>query len=185
MRSRRDSSPRSWRGTAVEDNAFTNHDVTAYFQRVAKDRLPTVMAMEADRMANLRLSEEDVTTERKVILEERRSRVDKDPSSILQEQMMAALYTKHPYGIPIIGWAHEMAGLTATMRSTSTSASTLLTMRCSLLPAMSSPTRSRGSPRRPTASCRPMAPSMSGRGHMSPTIRHRCGSSSRTPAPGA
>ncbi|MCJ7788431.1 MAG: insulinase family protein, partial [Methyloceanibacter sp.] len=47
-----------------EDNAFTNHDVTAYFQRVAKDRLPTVMAMEADRMANLRLSEEDVVTER-------------------------------------------------------------------------------------------------------------------------
>jgi zinc protease len=94
-----------------EDNAFTNHDVTAYFQRVAKDRLPTVMAMEADRMANLRLSEEDVTTERKVILEERRSRVDNDPSSILQEQMMAALYTKHPYGIPIIGWAHEVAGL--------------------------------------------------------------------------
>src|SRR6476660_409944 len=94
-----------------EDNAFTNHDVTAYFQRVAKDRLPTVMAMEADRMANLRLSEEDVTTERKVILEERRSRVDNDPSSILQEQMMAALYTTHPYGIPIIGWAHEIAGL--------------------------------------------------------------------------
>jgi hypothetical protein len=42
-----------------EDNAFTNHDVTAYFQRVAKDRLPTVMAMEADRMANLRLTEDD------------------------------------------------------------------------------------------------------------------------------
>src|SRR6478735_7055795 len=94
-----------------EDNAFTNHDVTAYFQRVAKDRLPTVMAMEADRMANLRLSEEDVVTERNVILEERRSRVDNDPGSILQEQMMAALYTKHPYGIPIIGWAHEIAAL--------------------------------------------------------------------------
>jgi zinc protease len=94
-----------------EDNAFTNHDVTAYFQRVAKDRLPTVMAMEADRMANLRLSEEDVATERNVILEERRSRVDNDPSSILQEQMMAALYTNHPYGIPIIGWAHEIAAL--------------------------------------------------------------------------
>ena len=94
-----------------EDNAFTNHDVTAYFQRVAKDRLPTVMAMEADRMANLRLSEEDVATERNVILEERRSRVDNDPSSILQEQMMSALYANHPYGIPIIGWSHEIAAL--------------------------------------------------------------------------
>ena len=94
-----------------EDNAFTNHDVTAYFQRVAKDRLPTVMAMEADRMANLRLTEEDVVTERNVILEERRSRVDNDPGSILQEQMMAALYENHPYGIPIIRWEHEIEGL--------------------------------------------------------------------------
>ena len=67
--------------------------------------------MEADRMANLRLSEEDVATERKVILEERRTRVDNDPGSILQEQMMAALYTNHPYGIPIIGWEHEIRAL--------------------------------------------------------------------------
>jgi zinc protease len=94
-----------------EDNAFTNHDVTAYFQRVAKDRLPKVMEMEADRMANLRLTEDDVKTERDVILEERRSRVDNDPGSILQEQMMAALYINHPYGIPIIGWEHEIAAL--------------------------------------------------------------------------
>ena len=94
-----------------EDNAFTNHDVTAYFQRVAKDRLPKVMEMEADRMANLRLSADDVATERNVILEERRSRVDNDPGSILQEQMMAALYTHHPYGIPIIGWEQEIKAL--------------------------------------------------------------------------
>jgi zinc protease len=94
-----------------EDNAFTNHDVTAYFQRVAKDRLPLVMQLEADRMENLRLTEDDVRTERDVILEERRSRVDNDPGSILQEQMMAALYANHPYGIPIIGWEHEIAAL--------------------------------------------------------------------------
>ena len=94
-----------------EDNAFTNHDVTAYFQRVAKDRLETVMEMEADRMVNLRLTEEDVKTERDVILEERRSRVDNDPGSILQEQMMSALYANHPYGVPIIGWEHEIAAL--------------------------------------------------------------------------
>jgi zinc protease len=94
-----------------EDNAFTNHDVTAYFQRVAKDRLPTVMEMEADRMVNLRLTEDDVKTERNVILEERRSRVDNDPGSILQEQMMAALYENHSYGVPIIGWEHEVAAL--------------------------------------------------------------------------
>jgi zinc protease len=94
-----------------EDNAFTNHDVTAYFQRVAKDRLPLVMEMEADRMVNLRLTPDDVATERKVILEERRTRVDNDPGSILQEQMMAALYSNHPYGTPIIGWEHEIRAL--------------------------------------------------------------------------
>jgi zinc protease len=94
-----------------EDNAFTTHDATAYFQRVAADRLPLVMEMEADRMVNLRLTEEDVTTERKVILEERRSRVDNDPSSILSEQMGATLYYNQHYRIPVIGWEHEMKSL--------------------------------------------------------------------------
>ncbi|MDA7947334.1 MAG: insulinase family protein [Hyphomicrobiaceae bacterium] len=94
-----------------EDNAFTGHDATAYFQRVAKDRLPLVMEMEADRMVNLKLLEKDVATERKVILEERRSRVENDPSNILGEQMHAALYQSHPYGIPILGWEHEMRAL--------------------------------------------------------------------------
>ncbi len=94
-----------------EDNAFTSQDATAYFQRVAKDRLELVMEMEADRMVNLRLAENDVLTERKVILEERRSRVDNNPSSILSEQMTAGLYQAHPYGTPVIGWEHEIAGL--------------------------------------------------------------------------
>lgn len=94
-----------------EDNAFTGHDATAYYQRVAKDRLPLVMELEADRMVNLQLIEKDVVTERKVILEERRSRVENDPSNILGEQMSAALYYSHPYGIPILGWEHEMRAL--------------------------------------------------------------------------
>jgi len=94
-----------------QDNAFTAQDITAYFQRVAKEKLPDVMRMEADRMANLRLEDKDVTTERKVIIEERRSRVDNDPGSLLQEQMMAALYTAHPYHTPVIGWEPEMRGL--------------------------------------------------------------------------
>jgi zinc protease len=93
------------------DNAFTGHDVTAYFQRVAKDRLKTVMEMEADRMVNLRLDEKEVVTERDVILEERRSRVENNPSAILDEQMNATLFLSHPYGIPVIGWEHEMAKL--------------------------------------------------------------------------
>ncbi len=93
------------------DNAFTSQDATAYFQRIAKDRLGLVMEMEADRMRNLRLSEKDVVTEREVILEERRSRVDNDPGSVLSEEVYAALYRSHPYGSPVIGWAHEIAAL--------------------------------------------------------------------------
>ena len=94
-----------------QDNAFTTQDATAYFQRISKDRLPLVMEIEADRMTNLRLDEKSVLTERNVILEERRSRVENDPGSILNEQMMAALYQSHPYGIPVIGWKHEISKL--------------------------------------------------------------------------
>ncbi|MBX9927063.1 MAG: insulinase family protein [Hyphomicrobiaceae bacterium] len=97
-----------------QDNAFTGHDATAYFQRIAKDRLPTVMEMEADRMVNLKLTEKEVLTERNVILEERRSRVENSPNAILDEQMAAALYLSHPYNIPVIGWEHEIAKLSPT-----------------------------------------------------------------------
>lgn len=94
-----------------QDNAFTSQDATAYFQRIAKDRLGDVMEMEADRMINLRLTEKEVLTERDVILEERRSRTDNNPGAILSEQMDAALYYSHPYGTPVIGWSHEIASL--------------------------------------------------------------------------
>ena len=66
-----------------DDNAFTSWDYTAYFQRIAADRLDMVMEMEADRMRNLRLTEEDVVTERQVILEERAQRTDSEPGSLL------------------------------------------------------------------------------------------------------
>ncbi len=93
------------------DNAFTSTDYTGYFQRVAADRLELMMTLEADRMRNLNLTEEDVTTERQVILEERNERTDSDPGSLLSEQMSAAQYMNHPYGTPIIGWRHEIEGL--------------------------------------------------------------------------
>ena len=94
-----------------QDNAFTTNDCTAYHQAVAKDRLPLVMEMESDRMTHLKLLEKDVLTERDVILEERRSRIENDPGSQLDEQMRATLYQNHPYGTPVIGWFHEMAKL--------------------------------------------------------------------------
>lgn len=93
------------------DNAFTSWDYTAYFQRVAADRLDLVMRLEADRMRDLNLTEEDVVTERGVILEERNQRTDNDPGALFSEQTRAAQYLNHPYGIPIIGWRHEMEKL--------------------------------------------------------------------------
>ncbi|RUS60121.1 insulinase family protein [Pseudorhodobacter sp. E13] len=95
-----------------DDNAFTHQDYTAYFQRVAADRLELMMKMEADRMRGLILSEDNVETERAVIVEERAQRSDSDPSSLFSEQRSAAQYLNHPYGIPIIGWKHEAEALT-------------------------------------------------------------------------
>ena len=86
------------------DNAFTSWDYTGYFQNIARDRLDLVMKMEADRMANLQLSDDVVLPERDVIIEERRSRIDNNPGALLGEQMRAALYMAHPYGRSIIGW---------------------------------------------------------------------------------
>jgi zinc protease len=93
------------------ENAFTSHDYTGYFQNVAADRLALVMRMEADRMANLRLTEEISRAELDVVLEERRSRTDNEPSAKLYEQAAAAQFIHHPYGIPVIGWESEIRGL--------------------------------------------------------------------------
>jgi zinc protease len=93
------------------DNAFTSWDYTAYFQRVAADRLGLMMQMEAERMRDLILSEEDVATERQVIIEERSQRTDSNPGALLSEQMAAAQFLNHPYGRPIIGWMHEITAL--------------------------------------------------------------------------
>lgn len=93
------------------DNAFTSYDYTGYFQRVAADRLPLMMQYEADRMNNLVLTEEDIRTEIGVILEERNQRVENSPGALAREQMRAAQFLNHRYGVPIIGWRHEMEAL--------------------------------------------------------------------------
>ena len=93
------------------DNAFTSFDYTAYFQRVAADRLEIMMRMEADRMRNIRLTETNIETERKVIIEERNQRTENNPRALLSEQMRAVQYHNHRYGVPIIGWMHEMETL--------------------------------------------------------------------------
>ncbi|MGC9953654.1 MAG: pitrilysin family protein [Rhizomicrobium sp.] len=91
-----------------DDNAFTTHDCTVFHEQIAKDRLRLAMHLEADRMANLDLSDSAVGTERDVVLAERRMRVDNDPEALTQEQAEAALYLSHPYGRPVIGWPDEI-----------------------------------------------------------------------------
>ncbi len=90
------------------DNAFTTHDYTAFYEQIAKDRLRIVMGLEADRMQNLDLSDSHVRTERDVVMEERRMRVDNNPQALMGEQMEAALHLSHPYGRPVIGWPDEI-----------------------------------------------------------------------------
>ena len=94
------------------DNAFTSQDYTAYFQKVARNKLELVMRLEADRMTNLTLTDKEVLPERDVILEERRSRTDNDPGAQLYEASRAALFINHPYRFPVIGWKHEIEELT-------------------------------------------------------------------------
>lgn len=95
-----------------QENAFTSADATAFFQTIGKDKLGTVMDFEADRMEGLELSDALVLPERDVILAERRMRIEANPAAELDEAMNAALYQNHHYGIPVIGWRHEMEGLT-------------------------------------------------------------------------
>ncbi len=95
-----------------QENAFTSWDYTGYFQTVAADRLEIMMKNEADRMVNLRLSDDVVLPELQVVLEERRSRVDNNPGGQLGEMARATLFLNHPYGTPIIGWPQEVSALT-------------------------------------------------------------------------
>jgi zinc protease len=94
-----------------QENAFTSSDFTAYFQQVAKQHLRACMEFESDRMTGLTLTDAVVAPERDVVLEERRMHCDADPGAQLGEAVQATLFTHHPYGIPIIGWGHEIEGL--------------------------------------------------------------------------
>lgn len=94
-----------------QENAFTSSDYTGYYQQIAPDALEMVMKYESDRMANLVLTDEVIKPERDVILEERRMRVDSNPSAMLREEVSATTFYNHPYRRPIIGWQQEMEKL--------------------------------------------------------------------------
>lgn len=100
------------RALGGQDNAFTHHDYTAYYFTVTADHLSDIMAMERERFMHLAPPKDDITSEKQVILEERRERTDNDPIGAFIEQMNAYLFASHPYNKPIIGWMADMKRLT-------------------------------------------------------------------------
>ncbi len=96
-------------------NAFTSWDYTAYFERVAKPQLGKMMELEAERMVNLIINDDPkgpYISERDVVKEERRQRIDNNPGVILQEKVLSEFWKGHPYEITVIGKMEEVAALT-------------------------------------------------------------------------
>lgn len=96
-----------------KENAFTAQDQTTYFQQLEKSNLPLSMKLEADRMANLNLTDEEFAKEIKVVMEERRWRTEDKPQSKVTEQFNSTIYHVHPYGRPVVGWMNDLENMTA------------------------------------------------------------------------
>src|SRR6186997_2218021 len=86
-----------------QSNAYTTEDATVFWETVPSQYLPLVLWLEADRMASLRIEEKTFATEREVVKEERRMRVENQPYGRLQEIIAEHAFTVHPYKHPVIG----------------------------------------------------------------------------------
>ena len=93
------------------DNAFTTKDYTMYYQKLASDRINISLDLESDRMANLLIDPKDFSSEKKVVMEERRMRYEDDPQNLVYEAVLAAAFENHPYRWPVIGWMSDIASI--------------------------------------------------------------------------
>ena len=93
------------------DNAFTSHDYTAYFEIVPAEKVGEVLGMEAERFGHLALRDEDFRKEIRVIMEERRMRTDDNPNSRMFEELSSTALRLHPYREPVIGWMQDLKRL--------------------------------------------------------------------------
>jgi zinc protease len=93
-------------------NAYTTNDVTVYVTDVTSEALPLVIALEAERLANLEISADTLRSEREVVLEERRMRVDDRSSGLAREALYALTFQAHPYRRPVIGWRSDIENVT-------------------------------------------------------------------------
>ena len=90
------------------DNAYTNDDVTVFWETVPSNFLERVLWLEADRMASLTVDQANFASEREVVKEERRLRVENPPYGRLFEDLYAAAFTVHPYHHTTIGSMEDL-----------------------------------------------------------------------------
>ena len=95
----------------ARNNAFTSRDYTAYEVILPRDKLKTVLEIEAERLKSLQLTQSNFDKEREVVKEERRQRTDNNPNEFF-EPMMNLIFKFHPYGRPIIGWMKDLEIMT-------------------------------------------------------------------------
>lgn len=95
-----------------QENAFTNYDYTAYFEKISAADLPVALALEADRMRNVTFSPLEFSREMKVIQEERRLRTDDNPQALAFERYLATAHLAYPYQHPVIGWMSDLQQMT-------------------------------------------------------------------------
>ena len=96
-----------------KENAFTGQDYTCYFQQLEKSNLPLSIRLEADRMANLVITDAEFAKEIKVVMEERRWRTEDKPQSKVNEQFQATAFRAHPYARPVVGHMNDLENMTA------------------------------------------------------------------------
>jgi zinc protease len=94
------------------DNAETQMDFTGYYEDFAADRVELGLMLEADRMENLLIDEKEFEPEHRVVIEERRLRIDDQPANVLGETMRATAFLAHAYRWPTIGWPSDMQAYT-------------------------------------------------------------------------
>lgn len=93
-------------------NAMTFYDFTAYIDDLPSEALPLAVELESDRMVNLTLGDEQVSTEREVVAEERLQSVEDDVDGLLEEKLWSQAFERHPYKWPIIGWMKDIKAVT-------------------------------------------------------------------------
>jgi zinc protease len=92
-------------------NAFTSEDYTGYHQQLHKSNLELSFELEADRMVNLNITEASFAKELRVVMEERRQRVDDNPRALLYERLNSTMFMAHPYRTPVVGWMNDLENM--------------------------------------------------------------------------